>query len=322
MQKKRKGHVLLSWVLTGALAVGMLSGCSQKKNTGNEESSQEEIAQENGDELQGHNEDTNSNLGSWGRAMGAVLISINEGSPYYFGGYAASEANKKAAADILKKSWNITCRLELLEQIDYLLKTGSRKEYRQEAQEMNQLSKKKLDQAMKQLSGQLLIHYQLIQKNWENWDKRGLLAWDMCRVSHLVQWGYIAGYLDVEEAQAMIEPAAIKLKDNFDNWEDVIMNWLDGYALYASVDLEASDNDYEKRKQVYDSLVSKQEKKGTLFDDSLFRKDIVPLSGISYTSLVEEIKQEKKSEKKQQKTTKKKNKKEKLKETDSEENKE
>ena len=36
--------------------------------------------------------------------------------------------------------------------------------------------------------------------------KNQLVAWDMCRVSHLVQWGYVAGYLEREEAQALMEP--------------------------------------------------------------------------------------------------------------------
>lgn len=318
MYKRSKVHVLLSLTLTAALAVGMLSGCSQNKKK--EATSQEETAQE--ETLQGHNEDPDSNLGLWGRAMGSVLISINDGNPYYFGGYASSDANQKAAASILKQSWNITNRLELLEQIEYLLNTGGRKEYRQEAKEMNRLSDKRLKQAMKQLSGSLLIHYQLLQQNWDAWGKQGLMAWDMCRVSHLAQWGYIAGYLEVEEAQAIMEPAAEKLKENFDNWDDVIANWLDGYALYAAIDQSISGNDYEQRKQVYDQLVAEQEKKGVLYDDSLFQQEIVPLSTISYTELLDELNQAEKQQKKEQSKKSKKGKKAKQQDIVSEENKE
>lgn len=291
MRKKSRTHFLLSCTLVVSLTVGMLSGCSQSQTS--EVSSQEDM-REQSQELKGQNEDADSNLGAWGRAMGSVLISINDGSPYYFGGYAVTEANQKAAANILEKSWQITSRKKLLQQIQQLLKTGSRKEYLQEAKEMNALSAKELRKAMKQLSGSLLIHYELVQKNWTTWGKKGLLAWDMCRISHLVQWGYIAGYLNLEEAQAMIEPAAGKLRKQFTSWEDVIMNWLDGYALAASVDLDEQDNDYEKRRQVYLSLVEQQEQKGILYDDMLFQTEIKPLAAVSYTSILQEIKSDKK----------------------------
>lgn len=309
MHRKRKTHILVSWIMIGALAVGM-SGCSHNKDSSDVDISSEEISDDSPFALQGHNEDAESNLGAWGRAMGSVLIAINDGSPYYFGGYAISDDNEEAAANILKESWGITNRKSLLKQINDLLSTGSRKEYLKEAREMQALSDKKLKKAMNQLTGNLLIHYELTQRNWENWGERGLLAWDMCRISHLVQWGYIAGYLENGEAQTMIEPAAKKLKKQFDNWDDVIMNWLDGYALAAAIDLEQSNNDYETRKKVYESLVAQQSEKGPLYDDSLFSSDIVPLSDVSYQTILEELEPAKKKKnqgKKEQKGKKEEN---------------
>ena len=294
----RKAHALLVWILTGTLMAGMFSGCSQKKENTETPQQQEQTQEET---LQGHNEDTDSNLGAWGRAMGSVLISMNDGSPYYFGGYEASEANKEAAASILESSWKISGREDLLKQIDELLHTGSRKDYLREAKEMKKMSKKELKKAMKQLSGSLLIHFELVQKNWEDWGKSGLVAWDMCRISHLAQWGYIAGYLSLEEAQAVIEPAAGRLQKHFGSWEEVVTNWLDGYALYAVIDLEEAGDDYEMRKEVYQSLVNGQESKGILFDDSMFDTEIIPLETVSYKDIMKEIKKEKKNSKKSKK---------------------
>ncbi len=315
MFNRRKIHVLLVWMMTGTLVAGMFSGCSQKKNK--EDSSYQEEQTQEEDALQGHNEDLNSNLGLWGRAMGSVLISMNEGSPYYFGGYEASAANKEAAAAILESSWQITSREDLLRQIDELLKTGSRKDYLREAKEMKQMSEKELKKAMNQLSGPLLIHFELVQRNWEDWGKSGLMAWDMCRISHLVQWGYIAGYLTLEEAQAMIEPAAKRLQKHFNSWEEVITNWLDGYALYAAIDLEEAGNDYENRRGIYQSLVDEQDSKGVLYDDSLFEAELVPLTSVSYKNIMKELQKEEKQDEKQ-----KKEKQNQSEETDSEENKE
>lgn len=235
-------------------------------------------------------EDPESNLGQWGRAMGSVLISINEGNVYYFGGYEATEGNKKAAAKILEQSWGIKNRADLLLQIQDLLQTGSREEYLKEAKEMQGMSEKALKTALKQLSGETLTHYEMVQYNWDKWKKKGLLAWDLCRVSHLVQWGYVAGYLDIAEAQALIQPAAEKLKSKFTSWDEVQQNWLDGYALFASVDAgNPAGTDYEKRQKVYESLKAAQDEDGILYDDSLFQTEIISLTGADAETLFQEV---------------------------------
>lgn len=245
-----------------------------------------------------YNEDEASNLGHWGRAMGSVLIYLNDGDPYYFGGYQITENNTSAAVRILSTSWNINSREDLLIQIQSLLLTGDRADYLKEAKEMNAMSKKDLKTAMKQLSGELLIHYQMVQYNWKTWKKKGLLAWDMCRISHLVQWGYVAGYLNREEAQALIEPAAKKLQETFTTWDEVQNNWLDGYCLFASVDREAANTDYTNRKALYETLREEQPEDAPLYDDSLFTKELLPISGISSETLFAELETDSKTKQK------------------------
>ncbi len=273
----------ISYLLAGILFILALTGCSEQKTTKPKATPvptpKELVSQE----------DPNSNLGQWGRAMGSVLIAMNEGNVYYFGGYETTEENRKAAARILKQSWNINNRTDLLVQIQNLLKTGDRKGYRKEAKEMRSMSKKALKTALKQLSGETLTHYEMVQYNWNKWKKKGLLAWDLCRVSHLVQWGYVAGYLNVTEAQALIAPAATELQNNFGNWDEVQQNWLDGYALFAAIDAgNPAGTDYEKRQKIYEELKAAQEQNGVLYDDSLFQKEVILISGVDAESLLKE----------------------------------
>ncbi len=269
----------------GIVSLSVLTGC----NTGsNQEKSQTPSATPKKELVS--QEDSTSNLGQWGRAMGSVLISINEGDVYYFGGYETTNGNQKAAAKILNQSWGITNRTDLLIQIQDLLKTGNRTEYRKEAKEMNAMSNKKLKTALKQLSGDTLIHYQMVQYNWKKWKKNGLLAWDLCRVSHLVQWGYVAGYISIEEAQALLEPAAQKLQKKFSSWDEVQQNWLDGYALFASIDAShPAGTDYEARQKVYETLKTEQSEDRLLYDDSLFQSEIIPINGISADTILAEV---------------------------------
>ncbi|MDO4166887.1 MAG: DUF1266 domain-containing protein [Eubacteriales bacterium] len=278
---------VLCFLCIGILTMAVFTGCKgganlQKSQTPTATPEKELVSQE----------DPASNLGQWGRAMGSVLISINEGDVYYFGGYETTAGNRQAAAKILNQSWGITNRSDLLTQVQGLLTSGDRAEYRKEAKEMNAMSSKKLKTALKQLSGDTLTHYEMVQYNWKKWKKKGLLAWDLCRISHLVQWGYVAGYITIEEAQALIEPAAQKLQKNFSNWEEVQQNWLDGYALYASIDAsQPAGTDYETRQKVYETLKAEQTQEKLLYDDRLFQSDIIPVSGASAEAILTEVAQ-------------------------------
>lgn len=264
------------------LCAGIFTGCDQKENKVVKETAAPAKTPVK------NPEDTKSNLGAWTRAMGSVLIELNEGDPYIFGGYEKSENNKAGAIKILKSTWNIDSKKSLLKQVRKLLKTGDRTSYRAEAKEMKRMSKKNLKIAMKQLSGEYLYHYQMVQYNWKTWGNKGLLAWDMCRISHLAQWGYIADYLTLEEAQGMMEPAIKKVKENFSSWEEVQNNWLDGYCLFAGIDRKAKNTDYTNRKSIYEKLKEEQEEGKLLYDDALFQQPLKGISGVSYSSIMKE----------------------------------
>lgn len=295
-QKWYKKLVLAACI--GALSCSGATGCSKQADSPVKKA---EVTPEPTPVVIDKNEDENSNLGHWGRAMGSVLLYLNDGNPYYFGGYEATESNREGAVRVLSESWGIESREDLLKQIKSLLQEGDRASYLKEAKEMNALSKKQLKTAMAQLSGSLLNHYKTIKYNWKNWEKKGLLAWDMCRISHLAQWGYIADYVSLEEAQALLEPAAKRLRKNFDNWDDVQNNWLDGYCLFANVDRKAAGNDYINRKTIYETIKEEQPENNILYDDTLFTQEIIPLNGVSYKEIMKEIapKKEKKNKKKE-----------------------
>lgn len=277
----------LLWRLGGVLCVALLcssvfTGCSN-----NEKKKMRQAAAPTSTPMETP-EDKSSNLGAWTRAMGSVLIELNDGNPYIFGGYEKTEDNKSGAVKILQSSWNIDSKKALLQQIQMLLKSGDRAAYQVEAEDMAAMPKKKLKTAMKQLSGELLIHYQLVQYHWKTWGKKGLLAWDMCRISHLAQWGYIADYLTLEEAQAVMEPAIKKIKKNFTSWEEVQNNWLDGYCLFAGIDRKAANTDYTVRKALYEELKEEQKKDAPLYDDALFQQSLTVLPNMSYKIIMRE----------------------------------
>ncbi len=283
---KRKS---MAWMLVLAIMATVFAGCGKADDV--LENVKDKVTAT--EAPKDSNEDETSNLGQWARAMGAILMKMNGGDPYYFGGFEANDNNKAAAQSILEQSWQIENRKQLITQIRQLIKTGQRKEYKKDAKEMAKFSDKELEEIMSELTDSMRLHYENVKYNYDKWEKKGVMAWDLCRVAHLAQWGYLAGYITVGEAQALIEPAAKKLQKNFTSWEDVQNNWLDGYVWWADVDIAASGNEYEKRMKVYDELKQAQEKDGVLFDDSLFTQEIVPISDISYKTLYKEVKKKK-----------------------------
>lgn len=231
-----------------------------------------------------HNEYSYSNLGLWARAMGSILMKANGGDVYYFGGYMNTSDNICLCRELLEESWGIFTREDLLNQISSLLTYGHRSSYLQAAEYINSLKTSEINANIQYLNNNDNIRYNITKYNWNNWDTRGVLAWDLCRISQLIQWGYVVKFININEAQALIEPAARILKDNFKSWNELQFNYLDGFLWWSNKD--STYDKYNYRLNLYYKLRDEQRKYGFLFDDTLFKKDIVPIKGISYKDIL------------------------------------
>ena len=112
-----------------------------------------------------------------------------------------------------------------------------------------------------------LRQLEVIQEIGDKWGIKGVVAWDLFRVGTLVSWGYMAGYLETDEACRLMEPVVAHLKFLFTDWDEAVDNYLDGYCFWAKIDPAKSNTDYTTRKKVYGSLKSMDP---GLYDDSLF----------------------------------------------------
>ena len=86
-------------------------------------------------------------------------------------------------------------------------------------------------------------------------------AWDWFRVSHLAQWGYLAGYVSYPEALALVEPAAEKVCQTYSSWAEAQADYLKRCPERATV--------YQEMK-ADPGLAS-------LFDDTLFTTGVIGL---------------------------------------------
>ena len=110
----------------------------------------------------------------------------------------------------------------------------------------------------------------------EKWGDRGIMAWDLFRMSNLVQWGYTAGYVTYEEALALLEPAAMLLCESFSSWDEAYENYLDGYNWWARNNVLNQDIWETQRGKIY--LEMKADPAiGAIFDDTLFQTGVIGL---------------------------------------------
>lgn len=130
---------------------------------------------------------------------------------------------------------------------------------------------------------------QILAGDWGISDRAGLLdaahrlsagkdAWDWFRVSHLAQWGYLAGYLTYSEALELVEPAARQVCGAYGSWRQAYEVYLKGWCAWAGLD--AADVWTSERGLLYETMLS-DPAMASLLDDSLFSSGVVGLPGDS-----------------------------------------
>lgn len=137
-----------------------------------------------------------------------------------------------SAMRILSESWGIVDKESLEEVVNWLLYEGGHNSlFFEEAADVKLLSPAQ--------RAQYTDAYMFVQLDaWsEKWGDTGIVAWDICRASSVLQWAYSAGYITRNEALSMGKDAAVIAMDTFDSWEDLYDNYLDGYAWWSISDI-------------------------------------------------------------------------------------
>ena len=127
---------------------------------------------------------------------------------------------------------------------------------------------------------------QILSEDWGITDREALMssaailaegenAWDWFRVSHLAQWGYLAGYVTYPEALALVEPAAEKTAKTYSSWQAAYADYLRGWSGQADVWST-------ERGQLYQTMLA-DPAMAPLLDNSLFTTGVIGLPDYSET---------------------------------------
>lgn len=241
-----------------------------------------------------------SNLEAWALPMGAMLARLNSGSYDRFGIYGRGaplsvttasgtavpgrEHPYQRSRNQLSHSWGINSREDLIITVYSMTYHGHNEAFLSDVAAINGLSASEYQALLKNAAGMDSYMFPYTKQLGEKWGDRGILCWDLFRMSNLVQWGYESGYITYSEALALLKPAAELLQKNFKNWDEAYSNYLDGYYWWAREDMLNKDPWSDGRRGTVTNMMLRAYRE-KLLDDKLFEAPIEDVSGVTAQQL-------------------------------------
>lgn len=242
-----------------------------------------------------------SNLERWAIPMGAIQQGLNEGSHRWFaykraflvssytpnGGFGSKEVLPvERCRDMLSYAWDIDSREELILTVCSMTYHGHNDSFFEAVELCNSLTPAEYNEIVSG-GGTDAYMFRYTKQLSEKWGDRGILCWDLFRMSSLIQFGYTAGYVTYAEALALLEPAATLLCENFSSWEEAFENYLEGYNWWARNDV-LDKNIWETSRGTSYGIIAADKNYNTL-DDSLFETGVIPVPGVTAERLLAEV---------------------------------
>jgi len=243
-----------------------------------------------------------TNLHQWALPMGAYLSRENSWECRSFGEplahvyridrisllhYAPKWYDSRTEFSFPLAQWNIRNRKELIETIGSMSFYGHNAEFQNMVTFIQSLTEDEYKAILANASPTDQYMFPYTMELYEKWGDRGIMCWDLFRMSNLIQWGHTANAFALGEALAMLEPAATRLQENFTSWDEAYENYVDGYLWWSRIDGRDLETFETERGKTYLSM--KRGSDGIIFDDSLFNDPVKSVPGVSFWDLLAEI---------------------------------
>ena len=202
---------------------------------------------------------------SWVLAAAALPGLLRGVDPNTLAGRALSGLNERRTRKWLQKNWEVDGPEELEEIQEWLLETGHRTEFFEEIQRFRLFTDEYTTgflhrveqglegtdspQEMEELKGRVAI----ARERGLALSEAGFLAWDYLRYLDLCRAGFLAGYLDEEEAWDAMLAVAQVLQSRYDSWEACAAAYLAAREYWSVVDMAANGVACQK---IYDQLLN------------------------------------------------------------------
>lgn len=201
---------------------------------------------------------------TWALATVALMANVKGLSYHLLGGAEPSERRKILARKQLSREWEIDDAEEFEEVQEWLFEKGHRAEFGDTIAKITAMTPAQLDEYEKQFiptikDGQEReeeIHrVEMIRSNQGDVRNTSLLAWDILRFIDNCRTGYLAEYIDEEDAWNRIISAAQVLQSRFDSWQELAESFLLGREFWSVVETNRDGHVYQK---AYERLIQEE----------------------------------------------------------------
>ena len=179
-------------------------------------------------------------------AQGAILSTRNYMTFYGLGhvknGLDYTKVEKEATISMLKETWEVSDRKSALDNLNWLVNEGHRKDYDKYLYNLQQDNpekyegfdndKKNYDDCVKMLKDNFNISDNIIRHV-------DLGAWDYDRIVTVARWSYIAEYITEEEAWKYCKTSKKLAQASFNSWDEYFVS----HALGRAVAYEGDSNE-------------------------------------------------------------------------------
>lgn len=202
--------------------------------------------------------ETEASPRSWALAAASLPGSMRGLDHTTLAGRSLSAANERKARKWLKKEWEIDDEEEFEEVQDWLIETGHRSEFFEEIQRFRLFSDEyrvaflgRIEAGVEEadspdekeeLKGRVLLAAEKAQELTDT----GFLAWDYVRYLDNCRAGFLAGYLEEEEAWEAMLSACQVLQTRYDSWEDAGEAYLMARGYWSVVETERTGTSWRK----------------------------------------------------------------------------
>lgn len=238
----------------------LITGCNTDKATGGTEVTKEVETTMEETEAAAENQTI-----YWINGTSAILTKTNRLDLKYFGGAEDPQIYEQTMQKTLDEYWGITNKEELLDVVENL-----RTNQMHNQSFLEELAKLGCDTSMTIEDFEQFMNNAGHDRNETNYMSAGyqayikygdnaIFAWDLSRATQLLGSGYLAGFINYEEALDLALEISKEIQTTFDSWDSFWDSYLMGYVYWSEDSMINQTSTYAKRVKLLEELQSSED---------------------------------------------------------------
>ncbi|MEM7660030.1 MAG: DUF1266 domain-containing protein [Bacteroidota bacterium] len=194
----------------------------------------------------------------WALATVAMLSKVDGRAYFLLGGESPGDRAGKSARKRLNRKWDIREESQFGEEVEWLFEEGHRQEFQEMIRRVGQFQEAELTQYLSEIeAGKYGLNtesaktderhrVEMARQNQNGIRYVSFMAWDYLRCIQLIREGFLAGYIEEEEAWNRIFSAAQVLQSRYDSWEEMSRSFLMAREFWSKTEMDRDGNVYRR----------------------------------------------------------------------------